>query len=530
MALTPEQIQHMNQITGLNKPVTPAQGTSQSRAQQVLSIAKQPQDGQSPGYGNQVADAAKGGLSRIGQGIQEAKPDGTGNVGNLVEGVGKVLGGAAQAVTSPLAPVLKPVGDVIDKAGKALADTPYMQAYGKDTVSLPADEPTAPERVAGTIADYANAAGVVAGGPELADQIGNLSKSIKTGLKSDPNIPPKQPATGNPAETNTAQVKTKAQAAVNSATEDWKRPINQPGTKFNNAKAIAESFPEVPKFLAEQGINPSAHIEDGKYTTTETAEALRSTAAKMSNDTLRPSLQMADYTTPKTSVPEIIKASIKNVQKDGNMTEGDKTTAINNLGKEADALKAKYPNGMSLTDMHDSKITYSKNAGYSPIKDPNANIKASGNRALASAFQKAVESKAPDSVPVGDFNKYASQYHKAADYLEALNGKIAPITIGQQIARGAAKFGGAALGAKFGGGVVSEFAGYQIGKALEHAAENMTNPMRATYLSNLETTNPEAFTKVKAYLEAHSSGNTGTPRLSPPTSTQLPAAPIRGRQ
>lgn len=529
MALTPEQIQHMNQITGLNKPVTPAQGASQNRAQQVLALAKQPLNPSSSNYGSDVADAAKGGFNTMGQGIKEATPDGTGNVGNLVEGVGKILGGAAQTVTSPLAPILKPVGNAIDKAGNTLADTPYMQAYGKDTTSLPANEPTAPERVAGTIANYANAAGVVAGGPEVVEQIGKLSDSVKTGIDSMAQPPKEAVPTVNPAEVKATQVKAKTQAAVNSATEDWKRPINQPGTKFNNAKTIAESSPEVPKFLAEQGINPSAHIEDGKYTTTETADALRNTAVKMSNDTLRPSLQMADYTTPKTPVPEIIKSAIKNVQKDSNMTEGDKTTAINNLQNESGALQKKYPNGMGLTDMHDNKITYSKNSGYSPIKDPAANIKASGNRALASAFQTGVEDKAPSSVPVGDFNKYASQYFKAADYLDALDGKVAPVTIGQQIARGAAKFGGAAIGAKFGGGVVSEFAGYQIGKSLEHAVENMTNPTRATYLHNLETTNPDAFTKVKNFLKTQSEGNTGVPRLNAPTSTQLPPAPIRGR-
>jgi hypothetical protein len=127
-----------------------------------------------------------------------------------------------------------------------------------------------------------------------------------------------------------------------------------------------------------------------------------------------------------------------------------------------------------------------------------------------------VAQKAPPGVPVDAFNAHLSKFYKAADYLIALNGKKAPTTIGQDVARFGAKYGGAATGAAMGGGVVSAFAGYSIGKALEHALENMSKPVRDTFLHNLETTNPPAFKRVKEYLDAASSGNTGTPRLEAP--------------
>lgn len=155
--------------------IKPAQQTAKSTGSQLPNASN---------YGSDVANAAEGGANQIEQGIQEAKPDGTGNVGNLVEGVGKVLGGAAQAVTSPIAPILKPVGDAINKAGDALADTPYMQAYGKDTASLPADQPTAPERVAGTIANYANAAGIVGGSEGVVRNLPETIAKAKSGVDS----------------------------------------------------------------------------------------------------------------------------------------------------------------------------------------------------------------------------------------------------------------------------------------------------------------------------------------------------------
>lgn len=487
--------------------IKPAQQPAKSTGSQLPNAAN---------YGSDVANAAEGGANQIEQGIQEAKPDGTGNIGNMVEGVGKVLGGAAQAVTSPIAPILKPIGDAINKAGDALADTPYMQAYGKDTASLPADQPTAPERVVGTIANYANAAGIVGGGEGIVRNLPDTIAKVKSGVDAV-----KTATTPNP-EDDAAKTQAKTQAAVTSATADWQKPTTL-GNGYAKPKAILANSPDTPKFLAEQGLNPSAHIEDGKYNTSDTADALRATAAKMSNDTLRPSLQYADNTTPKTPVVDILKQTQKNIEADKELTAGEKETALSNASREATALQKNHPTGMSLTDMHDSKITYAGKGGYSPIKDPAADVKAASNRAMASALQKTVEDKAPESVPVKPFNQYLSKYFKGADYLDSLNGKKAPVTLGQKIARGAAKYSGAAVGAKFGGGIVSEFAGYQIGKALEHAAENLTNPMRASYLRNLEVTNPEAFTRVKAYLNKQSSGNTGTPRLNAPSATQLPA-------
>lgn len=471
-----------------------------------------------------IGDQASSGANTFMDGVKEATPHGDLNPLNLVEGVGKILGGAAGVVTSPLAPAIKPVSNIVHDIGNKVADTPLLQAYGKDTASLPADEQTAPERVAGTIANYANAAGTVAGGEETIRNLPDTIAKVKSGINTvktgvaDATQSVKNSLTPDPA---LAKTQSKTQAAVNSAAADWQKPatINKPG--FAKPKAILANSPDTPKFLAEQGLNPSAHIEDGKYNTSDTAEALRNTAAKMSNDTLRPSLQMADYTTPKTPVTDILKQTEKNIEADKELTDGEKEVAKNNAAKEAAALQKNNPNGMSLTDMHDSKITYAGKGGYSPIKDPAADVKAASNRAMASAFQKTVEDKAPASVPVKPFNQYLSKYFKGADYLDSLNGKTAPVTVGQQIARGAAKYGGAMVGAKFGGGVVSEFAGYQIGKALEHAAENLTNPMRASYLRNLEVTNPQAFTRVKAYLEKQSSGNTDIPRLPSPSFTPL---------
>lgn len=307
--------------------------------------------------------------------------------------------------------------------------------------------------------------------------------------------------------------------------DDWEKPAKTGNTSFNKARGALDQSPESPKFLADHKLNPSEHIdENGKYDTADTADALRETAGKMSHDTLRPSLQMADYMTPKTAVSDVVDAAVKEAGKTDGVTASNRESVIDGIRQEGLALERRYPEGMSLTDMHDNKIDYSnpKNSGYSPTNDPKTNINATMNRSVATALQKTVEAKAPADVPVHDFNQHLSGYYKAADYLDTLNGKKAPVSLGQKFARSAAKVTGGIIGGHF-GGIAEEFAGYQIGKALEYALENISNPMRASFLRNLETTNPEAFTKVQNYLKTMSEGNTGIPRLKAPDFIAPPA-------
>src|SRR4051812_23395927 len=83
-----------------------------------------PYDIPSGNYFKSIAQNFMGGVNRIGQGIQEANPLGGGGVSGLITGVGKIAGGAAQSLMSPVAPAF---GAVLDKpiqaAGNALSKT-----------------------------------------------------------------------------------------------------------------------------------------------------------------------------------------------------------------------------------------------------------------------------------------------------------------------------------------------------------------------------------------------------------------------
>jgi hypothetical protein len=466
------------------KASTPVQAPQQSLADQIWSGLAS--------YGGAVKNAASQGADQINEGVTAIQnPAGGTPVQGLEAGL-KTESGIASVVSSPLAPIFSIVGKLINAIGDHVGNLSAVQKFANSS----AGQTTS--RVAGDLSDAGNIAGTILGADEAVKgpaQVADTAAKVKDALT--PNAPDPDAVAAAANDKETAQLKGVAQ--------DWEAPttINKPG--YNNARVALDKAPGTPQFLAEQGLNPFAHVEDGKFATEDAAQNLRDTAGKMSNDTLRPSLQLADYTVPKTSVADLVQRAIEQAQNTLHITADDMETIVNNIKQKGGALERKYPDGMSLENMHDEKITYAKNGGYNQFRsnaDTNAAI---GNKSLGSAFADLVEQKAPPELPVHDFNAYLQKYYQAADYLDALNGKLAPVSTAQTIARGLSKFGGAVIARHLAPGIgdlVSSFAGYKIGGALEHAAENLTNPMRDTFLRNLKITNPEAFTKVQSYSKS----------------------------
>lgn len=150
--------------------------------------------GAAKSYGSGIADAAKGGFNKIVQGVNEAKPIGGQGLGGFATGVGKILGGATEVATSPIAPAVgAAISPVINAAADKISNTPLFQGYGKDTVSM-GNQELAPEKITGAIGDYANAAGVIAGGVE-----GSLRRSARAAKVPEAQVPKPPPSGADPA-------------------------------------------------------------------------------------------------------------------------------------------------------------------------------------------------------------------------------------------------------------------------------------------------------------------------------------------
>ena len=283
----------------------------------------------------------------------------------------------------------------------------------------------------------------------------------------------------------------------------WTAPTEKPSgfnkatDIYNGAKARGNDIAEI---LTNDGVKLADNVEEGRFSTADTAEKIRNDASKASNEMLRPALEEANPGVQKVSVDDAIKNAKSQISNDRTITAGDKQTLLNNLDKEASALKEKYPDGMSLTDMHDEKITYGQNVKRNPMGDVNLSLKNQANEALRDTFKNLVEQKAPKSIPVKEFNAELQKQYQAADYLDNLDDKKVPTSLKGQIA----KLGGKLAGGSVGNAVAGPFGAY-VGYKIAGMVENMLNDIpaniRGSFLDNLEKTNPEAFKQVSEYMK-----------------------------
>lgn len=320
---------------------------------------------------------------------------------------------------------------------------------------------------------------------------------------------------------------------VSQEKSSWKEPATIPKATYGKATEIfsnaAEKGNDIPETLVKNGIKLSDNVENGSYTTSDSAEKIRADAGKMSSELLRPSLQMADYSTPKTPVADIIKSTIQDIKNSKSVTPGDIETQLEKAKAEGAALERKYPDGMSLTDMHDTKIDYASNGRYSPVGDTNVNNIAGVNRAFGRSLAALVEGKTPEGIPVKEFNAELQKQYQAADYLDALNNKKVPQSIISRIAKTSAKVVGAAVGERLGGGILSTVGGYHLGGMLEQLLENMSDPVRGHFLNTLEMTNPKAFEAIEEFIGKEKVAQLQRPRLPAPSPLGSEKNPIIGR-
>lgn len=302
----------------------------------------------------------------------------------------------------------------------------------------------------------------------------------------------------------------------------WAKPTYTPKPAYNKATGIYNSTSEahIPDTLVNNGVHISDNVENinGKqvYSTADTAEKIRTDAAKMSHDVLRPSLAKADATgAPKITIDDLFSKAESNVKNGKYPTPGAKETVLANIAREKAAMAKTYPNGLSLVDLHDNRIVYDNGAKYSPIGDVATNNIATANKAIADAARATLENSTPKDIPVREFNAELGKQFQAADYLDALHGKPVPKSLISIIARTGAKVVGAGLGAVMpGAGILTEVGGYHLGGIVESSLEGLPAAARNKLLANLEVSNPEVFQKVEAYLNSRATSGSVTHPMS----------------
>ena len=460
-------------------------------------------------YGNQVLTAAQQGAGQIndaGNTISTGAPGQNPIVAGTEAGL-QGESGLASVISSPIAPLMKPVGDLMQAYGNwATSDNNPFNIGGQKQMSAFANSPVGQttSRVAQDLSNAGNVAGTILGADQVAKAVPKVvNEGNATPFQAHLILPKKMLRHSKRKARQT--LKPATDAHVQATAKDWQAPTTLKGAAYNKARAVIAKSPEAPTTLAGVGLNPIEYITDGKYDTAQAAEDLRSTTDQISQDLVRPSLVKLDQSDPIAVKATDLSSPAKDIAANFDGVTDKNLEQINAaIDDNLAATDRANPDGMSREDLHDNKITYSQNAGYNPIKDDASNNNALANKAIGLAMKQAVEDNVPADTPVGQANAQLSKQYAAADYLESLDNKKAPVSTAQSIVRYGAKVAGAAAGrALFGGklgDLVTTFVGYKVGGALENVLENMTNAGRAEALSNLQTAQPAAFAKLQSFL------------------------------
>ncbi|MCL4399691.1 hypothetical protein M1506_00230 [Patescibacteria group bacterium] len=471
------------------------------------------------------------GLSAFGGAAKEVENDLTGNSGTLFDyinplgyaakGFNALVGGAKAGVNALANVTTVPLFSMIG--------TGLRHAIGDENVDEFLKNPTM-QKVFKSVSDVANDPDVQAG-LSAVNNIANLAATValtKGGVESLNDL-------GSSIATKMGP------KYVEGAASDWLKPSESPKGTYSTASDIvknsAKNGNNIGETLVKDGVKLSDNIEgfglNKIYSTAETADMIRNDAMKASNELLRPALEIADQNpnTPKISVNDIVAATKKEIDNSG--ATADAVKAQKELAdKKGDALAEKYPEGMSLTNLHDERISYTQAGKYKPTGDLATTNDSAVNRAFGTALRTSLTDNAPKDIPVDEFQKELQKQFQAADYLESLNGKKVPVTAGERLRNYVGKIGGVGIVNKMIpgiGGILADIAGYHIGGMIESLLENMKSPVRESFLSNLQQTNPPAFDALTSYVKTGGKSllglpapQEGEPNVTTPAITPVP--------
>jgi len=467
-----------------------------------------------------IARSVKTGSEDVQKGMQMGGLKGGLKVAQgLAEGGFGTVTGAAQTALAPVTATVAPVAEkLFEKAKpalgtlietthpeiKALYDkaSPIVKQKLDPVIQKAQDFMQKHPNATGLVGDILNTALLAVGGGEAEAPVKqSLTKEALTaGKETLQTVPAKLAEVGGSVKQGATKM------AQSSEIKGWKMPTTSSKSTYSKANDIyasaSKKYGDIAETLVNDGhkLSDNINIKNGTYDTGNTADRIIEQNGKMSSEMLRPSLQAADYYTPRTPVTDVFKNVKTQVLNNRYLTEADKETVLKNISKDQQLLAKKYPKGMSLTDMHDEKITYGSNVKRSPMGDVTTNLKAQSNEFLRDALAKGVEDKAPKDIGVHEFNQELTKRYKVADYLNAIDGKNVEKSLFGKIGTATGKLAGAALGEATGGGLLADVAGYHLGGTVANIIENMPNPVKSMLLKNLQTVNPPAFEAIKKYL------------------------------
>lgn len=315
--------------------------------------------------------------------------------------------------------------------------------------------------------------------------------------------------------------------------KDLLRPteVNAPAYRkatavFNDAKSRGIDLGDVAK---QRNIIHDQIAEGGKYNTAETADALRDANYAVSDSIARPAIRAAQPGTRLVPTSEIRNAMLDHVHSlpNSSIDATDRAAIASQIAKRyapGSAEDLAHPNGYSLEDLHDARITAQKNGKYKIGGTTSDALKAQRARQEGRVFDQVFTKTAPAELGIAPFKKELEKNFLLADYLEQLHGKAVPQGITAKAVRLFGRGLGGVLGSKIGG-----FPGFLVGSRggdmLFDTFETLPNPLKMKVLQSVKTEDPQAFKELVKYIGTKESERLMTKGLPGPGGSSFKETP-----
>lgn len=286
---------------------------------------------------------------------------------------------------------------------------------------------------------------------------------------------------------------------------------------FEDAKGKGIDLGEVAK---ERGIIHDQLAEGGKYNTTDVVDNLKQANYEVSDRIARPAIAAAEGGVERVPVSEVRAKMLKQVNDipSTQITPDDRAKMLSSINRRYAAngpVSSEFPEGMTLTNLHDSRIISAKNGGYKPGGSTSDALKAQLSREEGRVYSSIFDNKIPEEVGMKPFRKELEKNFLLADYLDELHQKKVPAGITKKAVRLFGRAVAATAGGKI-GGFPGSILGSQYGDMLFSSFEALPNPIKMHVLQSVKVEDPKIFQELVNYI--------GKEKAAQLTRLQLPAA------
>lgn len=295
-------------------------------------------------------------------------------------------------------------------------------------------------------------------------------------------------------------------------TDRFIAPTREEGTTYYNSKKVLSDAAdsgvteaEVKQTLKDSKIFAINHNDGKKFTTDGVADELTDATMKNGPDILRPALREAQGGVPNVTMDDF-RTAVANAVKNSKGTPQEKYEMLQAMAKEygTNSPTSKYyQDGFSLEDLYNHKLNADSYVYAPSVKTGTVTFSdsavAARKKIEGNVFKSLLVDRTPAELGIEQYLKEQQKRFITANYLRSLNGKPIPKSMAQRVARVGARAAGGVFGAQL-GGPWAIYPGLQLGVIGSDVFQKAKNPIKVSFLKQLQKTEAEAYKIMKDFV------------------------------